>query len=133
MVAAVLCLLLVLGDTSCRSTPTPQSQQPTGSPQPAQTPANQQSANASADQQAPTIPADQLDSLEGNIYQALAAYNGGPGNADRWAEVANGDVDRFVAEIEFDETLLYVKLVSENLARYRQLYQGYDEPVLPED
>lgn len=57
----VLCLLLVLGNTSCRSTPTPQSQQPAASPQ--QTPANQQSANASADQQPPKIPADQLDSL----------------------------------------------------------------------
>jgi len=62
-VLAVLCLLLLLGDTSCRSTPTPQPQQPTASPQPAQTPANQQSANASADQQPPKIPADQLDSL----------------------------------------------------------------------
>ena len=61
--AAVLCLLLVLGDTSCRSTPTPQSQKPTGSPQPAQTPANQQSANATVDQPPPKIPADQLDSL----------------------------------------------------------------------
>lgn len=60
---AVLCLLLLLGDTSCRSTPTPQSQQPTASPQPAETPANQQSANDSADQQPPKIPADQLDSL----------------------------------------------------------------------
>ena len=61
--APVLCLLLVLGDTSCRSTPTPQSQQPTSSPQPAQTPANQQSATTSTDQQPATIPADQLDSL----------------------------------------------------------------------
>ena len=58
--AVVLCLLVLLGDTSCRSTPTPQSQQPAASPQPAQTPANQQSAN---DQQPPKIPADQLDSL----------------------------------------------------------------------
>ena len=60
--AAVLCLLLlVLGDTSCRSTPTPQSQQPAASPQPTQT--NQQTADASADQEAQKIPADQLDSL----------------------------------------------------------------------
>jgi hypothetical protein len=63
ILAPLLCLLLVLGDTSCRSTPTPQSQQPTGSPQPAQTPANEQSANSSTDQPAATIPADQLDSL----------------------------------------------------------------------
>ena len=63
ILAAVLCLLLVLGDTSCRSTPAPQSQQPAGSPQPTQTPANQQSANAPTDQEPAKIPADQLDSL----------------------------------------------------------------------
>src|SRR5687768_15810470 len=61
--AAVLCLLLLLGDTSCRSAPTSQSQQPAASPEPAQTPANQQSANDSAEQQPPKIPADQLDAL----------------------------------------------------------------------
>jgi soluble lytic murein transglycosylase len=77
--------------------------------------------------------ASQLDALDGNIYYALAAYNGGPGNAERWADAADDDVDRFVAEIEFDQTELYVRLVTENLARYRQLYQGFDNPVLPED
>lgn len=61
--AAGLCLLLLLSETSCRSTPTPQSPQPAASPQPAQTPASQQSANDPADQQPAIIPADQLDSL----------------------------------------------------------------------
>ncbi len=61
--ATVLCLLLVLIDTSCRSTPAPQSQNAVGSPQPAQTPASQPSANASADERAPKISADQIDSL----------------------------------------------------------------------
>jgi hypothetical protein len=61
--AVVLCLCLVLAGTSCRTTPTPQSQNPAGTPQPAQTPANQPSANASTDEQAAKIPADQLDSL----------------------------------------------------------------------
>jgi soluble lytic murein transglycosylase len=74
----------------------------------------------------------QLDLLDENIYYALAAYNGGPGNAARWADTADGDVDRFVAEIEFSQTEAYVQLVMEHLARYRQLYQGYDAPVLPE-
>jgi uncharacterized protein DUF3300 len=60
---AVLCVVvLVLGNTSCRST-SQQSQQSAGSPQPSQTPTNQQSADTSADQQAAKIPADQLDSL----------------------------------------------------------------------
>jgi soluble lytic murein transglycosylase len=75
----------------------------------------------------------QLDLFDGNIYYALAAYNGGPGNALRWARVAGDDVDRFVAEIEYSQTETYVRLVTENLARYRQLYQGLDEPALPND
>jgi soluble lytic murein transglycosylase len=75
----------------------------------------------------------QIDSFEGNIYHALAAYNGGPGNAARWADAAHGDIDRFVEEITFDQTKLYVKLVSENLALYRQLYLGLDGPELPQD
>src|SRR5688572_1586009 len=61
--APVVCIALVLGNSSCRSSTTPQSQQPAGSPQPAQSPANQQTANASDDQQPVKIPTDQLDSL----------------------------------------------------------------------
>ena len=38
-----------------------------------------------------------------------------------------------MAEVEFSQTQTYVQLVSENLARYRQLYQGFDEPALPKD
>ena len=75
----------------------------------------------------------QLDAFDGNMYEALAAYNGGPGNTQRWAATAKGDVDRFVAEIEFSQTQTYVRLVSENLARYRQLYQGLAAPALPKD
>ena len=77
--------------------------------------------------------ADQLETFDGNFYFALAAYNGGPTNAVRWAQAAAGDVDRVVAEIDFGQTVAYVRLVSENLARYRQLYQGLDEPSLPAD
>ena len=75
----------------------------------------------------------QLDAFDGNVYEALAAYNGGPGNAQRWARAPADDVDRFMAEVEFSQTEAYVQLVSENLARYRQLYQGLDEPALPKD
>jgi soluble lytic murein transglycosylase len=75
----------------------------------------------------------QLDLFNGNFYEALAAYNAGPGNAQRWAKVSSGDVDRFVAEIEFSQTEAYVTLVSENLARYRELYQGLAAPALPKD
>jgi soluble lytic murein transglycosylase len=75
----------------------------------------------------------QLDTFDGNFYEALAAYNAGPGNVQRWAKTADGDVDRFTAEVEFSQTQSYVQLVSENVARYRQLYQGLDEPALPKD
>ncbi len=76
---------------------------------------------------------EQLDLFEGSVYHALAAYNGGPGNALRWRRAAGDDVDRFVEEIEFPETEMYVRLVVENLARYRQLYQGLAEPSVPKD
>ena len=75
----------------------------------------------------------QLDGFGGNFYYALAAYNAGPGNALRWRDAAGVDVDRFVEEISFSETKAYLKLVSENLARYRHLYGGLDEPSLPRD
>jgi hypothetical protein len=59
---AFLCMVgLVLGNTSCKSTPP--SQQSAASPQPSPTATAQQSADTSADQQAAKIPADQLDSL----------------------------------------------------------------------
>ena len=77
--------------------------------------------------------ASQVKSFDGNVYEALAAYNGGPGTASN-AIAAGGrdvDVDRFVEELEFDETKSYVKLVMENYARYRQLYQGIDHASLP--
>jgi soluble lytic murein transglycosylase len=73
----------------------------------------------------------QLDTFSGDIYAALAAYNAGPGSALRWQKASGGDVDRFVAEIDFSQTESYVQLVIENLARYRQLYQGLAEPALP--
>ena len=70
---------------------------------------------------------------DADLYQALAAYNGGPGSAERWRREAGDDVDRFVAAIDFGQTSLYVRLVSENLAHYRQLYGGRDRPELPAD
>jgi soluble lytic murein transglycosylase len=76
---------------------------------------------------------EQLGAFKGNVYQALAAYNAGPGSAQRWQVVAGDDVDRFVEQIDFAQTKAYLQLVSENLARYRQLYQGLDGPSLPEE
>ena len=76
---------------------------------------------------------EQMAAFDGSVYQALAAFNAGPENVARWRDTAGDDPDRFVAEIEFSQTRAYVQLVSENLARYRQIYQGLDEPTLPRD
>jgi soluble lytic murein transglycosylase len=67
--------------------------------------------------------ARQLHDFENNLFAALAAYNGGPGNAARWLElVGSGDEDLFVESISKAETELYVKKVYEHYARYRALY-----------
>lgn len=64
----------------------------------------------------------QLTAFDGELLQALAAYNAGPGNAAAWEEAAGDDVDLFLETIEFEETRNYVIRVVENLARYRRLY-----------
>ena len=75
----------------------------------------------------------QIASFDGNLYQALAAYNGGPGAAaDALALAAAEDIDLFVEDLEFDETRLYVRLVMEHYAQYRYLYAGVERPSLPE-
>lgn len=73
----------------------------------------------------------QLDLFEGNLFLALAAYNGGPGNASRWLQsVPAGDMDLFAEIIDFTETRSFVKLVLENYAMYRFLYGGASHPTL---
>ncbi len=66
----------------------------------------------------------QLEAFDGRVAPALAAYNGGPGNASRWLKAAADDEDLFVEEISFDQTRTYVERVTENLAAYRALYGG---------
>ena len=75
--------------------------------------------------------ATQLASFDADPYRALAAYNGGPGAASDAADAAGADADLLLEELEFYETRSYVRLVMENLARYRQLYAGVDRPSLP--
>jgi soluble lytic murein transglycosylase len=67
--------------------------------------------------------ARQLGDFENNLFAALAAYNGGPGNAKRWLELAgDGDQDLFVESISNAETRNYVEKVYEHYAMYRRLY-----------
>ncbi|MEE8346695.1 MAG: lytic transglycosylase domain-containing protein, partial [Dehalococcoidia bacterium] len=73
----------------------------------------------------------QLELFEGDVAAALAAYNGGPGNALRWLEDAPSDPDVFLEMINLSETRAYVELVLEHYARYRFAYGLADGPALP--
>ena len=66
--------------------------------------------------------ARQRDGFEGDLYAALAAYNGGPGNAARWKAASGGDPDQFYETISLWETRLYVRRVSEFYSIYQKLY-----------
>ena len=64
----------------------------------------------------------QRDIFEGDLYAALAAYNGGPGNAAVWHELAGGDQDLFLEIIRFEETRRYIRSIYEIYTIYYQLY-----------
>ncbi len=66
--------------------------------------------------------ADQRTAFEGDLYAALAAYNGGPGNAFKWDSIANGDTDLFVEVVRFDETRRYLRGITEIFSIYREIY-----------
>lgn len=71
--------------------------------------------------------ARQRDRFGGNLWVALAAYNGGPGNAAQWWEAARGDVDLFYERITLEETRRYLERILEHLAVYRRLYASHGE------
>ena len=74
----------------------------------------------------------QLANFEGNMLAALAAYNGGPGNAARWLEVQPfPGPDGYAYAVDFTETRAYLEHVSSNYAVYRFLYAGVELPRLP--
>jgi soluble lytic murein transglycosylase len=58
-----------------------------------------------------------LERYEGDEAAALAAYNAGPGNADKW-----GGAGLSVDEIPFPETRAYVEGVLEKQKEYREKY-----------
>jgi len=66
--------------------------------------------------------AEQRRAFEGRDAVALAAYNGGPGNARFWWDRAGGDEDAFLELIAFDETRAYVRAVLGAEAVYAALY-----------
>ena len=65
--------------------------------------------------------ANQRDYFE-DSYVGLAAYNGGPGNANIWHELAGNDPDLFLEIVRFDETRTYLMQIAEFMNLYRQFY-----------
>jgi soluble lytic murein transglycosylase len=64
-----------------------------------------------------------LDRYDGNEVLALAAYNGGEGNVDRWVAAAQTSERALTTEaIPFAETRGYVQQVLDARARYRSRY-----------
>jgi soluble lytic murein transglycosylase len=67
--------------------------------------------------------------FEGRPEVVLAAYNAGPGNAQRWLDqTRGGDLVDFLAAIPFKETRDYVRIVLENWWAYCELYRGRPPP-----
>ncbi len=66
--------------------------------------------------------ATQRDYLGGDLYAALAAYNGGPGNAAIWQSLANGDPDLMVEVVRLSETRQYLMSIYELFTIYSRLY-----------
>jgi soluble lytic murein transglycosylase len=58
-----------------------------------------------------------LERYDGDVAAALAAYNAGPGNADKW-----GGSQLTVSEIPFPETRAYVEEVLGKQREYREKY-----------
>jgi soluble lytic murein transglycosylase len=71
-----------------------------------------------------------LDAYHGRIVPALAAYNGGESNVDRWAAAAHARGHPLrISDIPFPETRDYVQRVLDARSRYRHTYAsqlGYD-------
>jgi soluble lytic murein transglycosylase len=64
-----------------------------------------------------------LNEYHGNLSLALAAYNGGESNVDRWVADARADGRALtVADIPFPETRAYVERVLQAEQQYRQKY-----------
>jgi soluble lytic murein transglycosylase len=62
------------------------------------------------------------DSHDGDLYAALAAYNGGPGTALEARQLAQGDPDLFLESVRLQETRDYIRGIYETYIIYRRLY-----------
>lgn len=62
--------------------------------------------------------------LGGDLYAALAAYNGGPANAVSWKQLAPDDPDLYLESVRVQETRDYIRRIYEIYVIYRRLYGG---------
>ncbi|MCJ7433230.1 MAG: tetratricopeptide repeat protein, partial [Anaerolineales bacterium] len=62
--------------------------------------------------------------LDGSPYGALAAYNGGPGNAVAWKQISGDDPDFFLETVRFEETRNYIRSIYEIYIIYQRLYSA---------
>jgi soluble lytic murein transglycosylase len=64
-----------------------------------------------------------IDTFHGSVVLAIAAYNGGVGNVERWVAEAQQDHHRFrISDIPFPETRSYVQRVLAAQVDYRRTY-----------
>ncbi len=69
-----------------------------------------------------------IEGAQGNVPQALAGYNGGPGNAAYWRKLAGPDDDLFLELVSFAETQLYLRTIAVQANHYRRLYPELVNP-----
>lgn len=61
-------------------------------------------------------------SFDNDLYATLAGYNSGPGNAQVWRNISNGDLDLELEVIRYNETRNYIRGIYEIYSVYRSLY-----------
>jgi soluble lytic murein transglycosylase len=66
---------------------------------------------------------NQSNVFDNNLYAALAAYNGGPGNASAWLALASNDPDLLLETIRYQETRDYIRQIVEFANIYRLVYE----------
>lgn len=66
---------------------------------------------------------EQLDKY-GRVEYAAAAYNAGPGRADRWRVELPPEIDEWTEAVPFRETRQYVQGIVRNTLQYQRLYDG---------
>ncbi len=64
----------------------------------------------------------QRDYLHGDLMAALAAYNAGPGNAEKWQAASQNDPDLFLEIVRLDQPQRYIRAIYEFYEIYRSLY-----------